>query len=98
MTEVFALIQYNNDDDYDASVIALFRSKESAQQKLFKILKKEFDAIDNDDEELEDRRFENIDDATWHGFKQILRPEVKRGDCTGLSYLSYKIQKRTIMD
>ena len=102
MEECWILIQYNNDDNYDAESIGMYSTKERAIKKVLKIIKKEFEECSKIDIlELTEDWFEEEDNSEapiWDDCCKIIKNKLaKECECYGFSYLSYKIKKH-IMD
>ena len=99
---MWAVIQYNNDDNYDAETVGIYSTEKLAIQKILKICKREFREYENEKDDFaaldeDDRFYEHIKANTldWRCCKKILKKELRSsadgsGECVGLSYLNYK--------
>lgn len=98
MSDLWVSISYNNDGDYDANcdacVIGIFSSRELAKQSIIKEIKKEFDdEIESTYDLEEDERFSdfvNLNNLTWANICPIFNKELKKNECRGLLWKSYK--------
>ena len=101
MAQVFVLLQYNNDDNYDAKTIGVYDSKKKAINSLLSILADEYTEMmeeDDSEESLEEfikQSYGNIRDMDWNDIKEKIKKN-KSGDYPGFSYLNYKISKQNV--
>ena len=92
---LWVVISYNNDDNYDAHVVGVYSTKKLASQRILKIIKRDFYTMGSDeiDELLDDERFEDFDASKikYDDIKKIIKKELKYNECSDLCYLNYKI-------
>lgn len=105
--QLWVVIAYNNDDNYDADTIGIFSTEKLAQKKILEMLKQDFEFATEDDsdedsvrETLEsDKRFKHLDlqNVQWRDIRKYFAMEIKCGECYNLfSYRNYKICRHTI--
>jgi hypothetical protein len=100
MAEYWVVLQYNNDDNYDAQSIGIFSTKKKAINKILELCKKEYNDSKSDEEFIEDvveEWFGEVEEpVVWNDFKEKIIKKLSKNGCNGLSYLSYKIRKHVV--
>lgn len=94
--ECYVVVVLMSDEDFieDCQV---FQNKEDAEKFVLDENKREFDHVDKYELE-EDDRFSDLSpgEISWDFVEQILKKEIKTGECQGVSCYKYSIFKRVI--
>lgn len=100
MATFWVVTSYNNDDNYDADLIAIFLTKQAAIAKVIELISREYDGLESEElcELLEDwNGIRSNEPTSWVELRKVVDKKLNlHGECSGLDVLNYKIKQHVV--